>query len=127
MKLFGFIAALVFGLAGGSLAVAQHGDHHGDSNGDKMMMSCCTGSTSMCGTGDMSECPGHEAGDDGTCDMSTCCGDMMEDMEDMMGGHSMEGMECGEKEMRKMKCCQKNDRDRRASLMRQAAMMPTLE
>jgi hypothetical protein len=92
MRLLGIIAALTIGLAGTSVAVAQHDGHHGGGrngggNGGSMTMTCGQSTTtSMC---DTTNCAGHKEKKDGTCDMSKCCGgmngcDMMNG--DMMGG-----------------------------------------
>lgn len=126
MRPLAFIAALAIGFAGGSVALAQHGDHHGSggagSGSDGMTMVCCDGASDMC---DPAVCPGHKENKDGKCDMSKCCGSMMKGMEDMMDHHGngmdhMSDMEdmmrhhhdgatgdkmCGER----MKCCKKKN------------------
>lgn len=153
MKVFGILAALTIALCGGSVATAQHGNHHnsGGNNGSgsgsgQSMMSCCNGTADMC---DPATCPGHIEKKDGKCDMSKCCGKMMGQMGDasgdqhsggtcdmgnmggmggMMGDHHGQGngngaMGCGSG----MGCCRTKTKNPEAASGQNGAPKPTLK
>jgi hypothetical protein len=145
MRLLGIIAAVAIGVASGSTALAQHGDHHGGGGGmgmgsgsEEMTMSCCDWSTDMC---DPAACPGHKAKKDGKCDMSKCMGEMMGGMGDMMKDHHAGGMgdmgdmmnehhagEAGETMSgEKMKCCKQKKDNPNARAARNTRELPTLK
>lgn len=144
MRLLGIFAAVAIGIAGGSIALAQHGGGMGSGMGmgsGGTMMACCDGATDGCTA---EACPGHKKMKDGTCDMSACCGemmgggmgDMMKDrqaggmgnMGDMMKDHHRgdaskgEMMCCGEKS----KCCKSKKPKPSPSAVR-AAVLPNLK